>query len=103
MKKAEGRMKNGAPAAGHSHTCALCGHVWVCEQKKCEVEKAAKVNKQGPFCDLCYHLLMARNIVRLRGQYESLGVAVAAWPLGFKCWLLPGMEKSRQEEGGTDA
>lgn len=58
----------------HEHACARCSHVWRCRLRLkgkrtpcCEVAKAAKVNKQGPFCDLCYHEEMAARIRRARG------------------------------------
>ena len=57
----------------HTHTCADCGHVWECEDytlKKCHktgVSRAAIVNKQGPFCNLCLHLEMAKRYAEHRG------------------------------------
>lgn len=45
----------------HEHQCAVCGVVWTCTDEEwdvlpaaqCGVEKAAQVNKQGPYCNAC--------------------------------------------------
>lgn len=34
---------------------------------KCQVTKAAKANKSGPFCALCLHLVMAKRLIAQRG------------------------------------
>ncbi len=48
------------PTAHHSHDCCECGFTWTCEHgTKCKVVVAAKVNKDGPFCELCRHAIMA--------------------------------------------
>lgn len=55
-----------------THRCATCGHVWECFQtkhrqgKKCPVDTAVGVNKQGPFCGLCLHLEMAQRFAANR-------------------------------------
>lgn len=57
----------------HTHTCATltCGATWTCNGVErgavCDVIKAAKVNKQGPFCDLCLHVEMAKRYAAVRG------------------------------------
>lgn len=68
----------------HSHTCANhhCNHVWVCDftterckrigaLKDCKasgVIKAMQTNKEGPWCLLCYHVIMAKRIAKARGM-----------------------------------
>lgn len=43
------------------HTCCACGHQWETLEKKRRryVINAVRVNKDGPYCDLCHHLEMA--------------------------------------------
>ncbi len=54
----------------HNHTCANpnCKHAWVCEylDDPCPILKAAKVNESGPFCELCYHIVMSKRIAAHR-------------------------------------
>jgi hypothetical protein len=56
--------------AAHRHTCTSCGHRWSCAEAKplarCEVAKAARVNGEGPYCQLCLWLGMARRAATLR-------------------------------------
>ena len=56
------------------HSCALCGHAWACVDPKCEVEKAAKINRQGPWCMLCYHVISATHVAlaQHRGSVVTL-------------------------------
>lgn len=50
----------------HCHKCACCGSSWECQDEEdgggaigdCCVAKAAKVNKDGPFCPACFHGVM---------------------------------------------
>lgn len=57
----------------HSHTCACCGFTYQCRfynLKHCQtrgVLKAAAINRQGPFCDVCRHLIMATRTAQARG------------------------------------
>jgi hypothetical protein len=58
----------------HNHSCARCLHEWPCtvwmekpKRKVCIVTEAARVNKQGPFCELCRGLLIAEAAANLRG------------------------------------
>lgn len=41
----------------HVHECCVCKGTWSCDGvgrgKTCEVLKAVKVNKTGPYCNLC--------------------------------------------------
>ena len=65
------------------HVCAACTYHWRCADavlggKSCEVEKAAKVNKQGPFCALCRALFEAEHFAMLRKL--NIRVVVAAFP-----------------------
>jgi hypothetical protein len=50
----------------HQHLCETCGYAWDCDQAKCGVETARRVNKQGPYCELCRHVEMARRYAGLR-------------------------------------
>lgn len=60
--------KRTRPAARHRHTCESCAYPWDCLQGvKCQVATAAKVNGQGPYCDLCMHLTMAIHAAQARG------------------------------------
>jgi len=61
----------------HTHTCATptCRYTWTCLTGRCQTEHAAKVNGQGPWCDLCRHVEMAQRYARAR----SITLAVA-WP-----------------------
>ena len=62
-----------------SHTCCLCGHQWeslkyTTERGKTipaakvakDIRTAVTVNKCGPYCDLCYYLIMAYRAARFR-------------------------------------
>lgn len=51
----------------HKHDCVRCDHRWNCLMVKCQVTKAAKANKSGPFCALCLHLVMAKRLIAQRG------------------------------------
>lgn len=50
----------------HEHDCSVCGFVWVCTHeddkdkpfKDCDLTKAGKVNKTGPYCHACMHGVM---------------------------------------------
>jgi len=40
--------------------CAHCGHVWQDDaDEAAKTMKAAKSNKQGPWCSLCFHIKWA--------------------------------------------
>lgn len=49
----------------HLHKCECCGRDFHCEGvgkgKVCEVVKAAKVNKRGPYCEMCRCGIMFRR------------------------------------------
>jgi hypothetical protein len=58
----------------HTHRCQACGHDWDCmvwmdkpTRKTCVVDEAARANKQGPWCLLCYHVKMAEAAADARG------------------------------------
>lgn len=55
-----------AQVGPHDHLCTRCNYEWGCLQAKCHVEHAAKVNKGGPFCHLCMHIIMAKRFAILR-------------------------------------
>lgn len=50
------------------HICRSCGHSWksIDNDTARKVIAAAKVNKQGPFCNLCLHLVMALRFAKAR-------------------------------------
>lgn len=52
----------------HEHVCVTCSWKWKCifSSLPCQVSKAVKVNKSGPFCELCRYEKMARRIRALR-------------------------------------
>lgn len=63
----------------HQHTCRECGYTWDCilqrkgkKTKLCEVERAVRVNKEGPVCLVCYHEEMARRHRELRAANERV-------------------------------
>jgi hypothetical protein len=59
--------KTSKPAAQHRHACAACGWSWDClGGTRCQVATAAKVNRQGPWCLLCLHLIAAEHEARIR-------------------------------------
>ena len=57
----------------HTHTCCRCGHVYDCIYydlpacKRKEVFRAAQVNRDGPYCNMCRHLEMALRFAAHRG------------------------------------
>lgn len=59
--------------SGHRHMCARCEFSWLCvlipkrRQKVCPVDQAVKVNRGGPFCSLCQHIIMAKRVAAVRG------------------------------------
>lgn len=65
----------------HTHTCGACQHVFNCEGEGrgpvCEVDKAAQVNKQGPFCELCRHVEMAKRYALLREKHQIISALEA--------------------------
>jgi hypothetical protein len=68
------------------HVCAACGRSWQCFQKlearskTCKVDIAAKSNKQGPFCELCIHIEMARRHAQIRGYAFEVTINGRPWP-----------------------
>lgn len=40
--------------------CETCGNTWTSMEAK-EIMRAAKVNKEGPFCNSCCYIEMARR------------------------------------------
>lgn len=66
-------MTTHAHVTTHVHFCRTCGHRWECirPQKgkipRCEVDVTAGVNGEGPICDLCRYLEMARRHASVRG------------------------------------
>ena len=68
----------------HTHKCCKCSHTWECtgvgkqrkrEAKVCEIDKAVKINKDGPYCEMCQHIEMAARIADVRGL-EILSIAL---------------------------
>ncbi len=59
----------------HQHTCQICGHSYECEGvgkgKLCEVDKAVKANKQGPFCEMCRNFIMFKRVAEHRGKNHN--------------------------------
>jgi len=51
----------------HEHRCHCCDTTFPCEEKRCKAEKAAKVNKRGPYCNLCRHGIMFMRYAHNRG------------------------------------
>ena len=57
----------------HTHTCCKCGFEYECiyyDLESCKrkgVFKAMQVNHDGPYCNLCQHLEMARRFAEHRG------------------------------------
>lgn len=55
----------------HTHYCCKCGEPWTCggvgKGKICEVDKAIKANKGGPYCTMCFHLEMACRYAANKG------------------------------------
>ena len=50
-------------------TCQSCGFDWdALDGTHDKIRQAAKVNSEGPFCDLCRHLEMAERFARYRGM-----------------------------------
>lgn len=67
----------------HTHTCVRCTFTWDCLLQArptatvCEVVKAAKANKDGPYCLCCRHLEMALRAAELRGwTFECVWTAL---------------------------
>lgn len=72
-----------------THTCCVCGHQWesiddnsgrkVVKAAKVakKVREAVKVNKDGPYCNVCHHLTMAKRYVEARGL--NFAEFVVAW------------------------
>lgn len=53
----------------HTHNCSHCGHEFNCHwqgrqvtKENCKTARAVKVNLDGPYCMLCYHLTMAGRV-----------------------------------------
>lgn len=74
-------------ASQHPHVCAHCGDIWECLQgTKCQVQKAAKVNKQGPWCAFCMSAIMVEHVIALKQWWhmapimESLYAAINCQP-----------------------
>ncbi len=63
------------------HICATCGHVWTSTNEKDarDVENAAQVNGNGPFCSLCLHIEMANRYAKARG-FDNLLDALLRGP-----------------------
>jgi hypothetical protein len=62
----------------HTHTCATptCRRTWACSTLvRCQTERAAKVNKAGPWCGVCLHVEMAKRYARAFGIELQV-----AWP-----------------------
>lgn len=60
------RVQRTLESSTHGHVCVRCAYAWSCIEvlKKsglCIVHEAAKVNKTGPFCDVCMYLIMAKR------------------------------------------
>ncbi len=55
----------------HVHMCCVCGFHWGCDGvgrgKTCEVLKAVKVNKTGPYCELCRNGIVFIRLLQNRG------------------------------------
>ena len=53
------------------HTCDCCGHQFrdLNDSRTRKTKQAAKVNKEGPYCELCRHLEMARRYAAHRGTF----------------------------------
>lgn len=52
-----------------THTCCVCGLLWqsMDQKREREVLLATRVNKSGPYCDLCQVLTMAQRYATHRG------------------------------------
>lgn len=55
----------------HTHLCVRCNYVSPCLQPLdprglCIVHRAVKVNKSGPFCNVCMHVIMAKRYAAAR-------------------------------------
>jgi hypothetical protein len=62
-KKAARPRARPRPLAKHDHTCIRCSTTWACtEGTRCQIDKAATVNREGPYCTLCFCLEEARRI-----------------------------------------
>lgn len=68
--------------AGHTHSCSRCTFQWFClavmkpNQKVCQVDVAVHQNKQGPFCELCRHLIMAKRVAQTRNLPTAVLLAL---------------------------
>lgn len=59
----------------HTHKCCVCFYVYPCTYpklnlgpvEKCKVTQAAKVNQDGPYCEACRNIEMARRHIEARG------------------------------------
>lgn len=52
----------------HSHCCQVCRIFWNCKEgKRCKVERAVKINKRGPYCNMCLHGVMFLRYAGSRG------------------------------------
>ena len=62
------------------HVCCICSHRFFSETKKDakHVVNAIKVNRDGPYCELCRQLEMAARIATMRG-YDGVRKAMTAW------------------------
>jgi diaminopimelate epimerase len=55
----------------HVHECCVCKMQWSCDGvgrgKTCEVIKAVKVNKDGPYCNMCRNGIMFLRYAHMQG------------------------------------
>lgn len=50
----------------HTHHCDRCGYAWACDKEKCQLAPAAKAMQSGPFCHVCYHIIMMKRFATAR-------------------------------------
>jgi hypothetical protein len=62
------------------HVCCVCGFHWRSATPKEErhVINAVKVNKDGPYCNMCHHLEMAERYALERG-FAALEGGAKKW------------------------
>lgn len=82
-RQAQERARRSRAATGSErviHTCVICRHKWQSLDSKTErhVITAAKVNKDGPYCDMCRHLEMAERYALARG-FAAIEGGVKKW------------------------
>ena len=73
-------MKQPKARPDRKHKCVNCGYEWESleDETAAHIRTAVKVNKDGPFCEMCYHLEMAERNAMHRGC-ASLADALALW------------------------